>query len=668
VTQKLDIRSAAAIAFGVAMLVVASEGAQAAGRCDVHDELRRPLFGDFHVHTGFSFDAYTMDQRTTPDDAYRFARGEAIRIPPLDANGAMTREIRIDRPLDFAAVTDHAEFFGELALCTRPGNEVYDSVYCRGYRGIGEDGKPLVGIMSRSAALYGRTVEQHMKMETQGHPATICADKGLRCEAAARGVWQETQAAAERWNDTTSACRFTTFKAYEYSLTPRLTKIHRNVIFANDVVPATPISAADEPDAHRMREQLARECLDAGTGCRAVAIPHNSNLSNGHMFALDDPNELSREERAQRAELRTRVERLVEVMQIKGDSECKRGMWKVAGDEDELCDFEKFRLGDPPDCEDATGEGALAGRGCQSRADFVRYALGLGLAERERIGVNPFKFGLIGSTDTHNGNPGDVEESSFPGAAGARDATPEGRLAGVKMELAISQVASNPGGLVGVWAEENSRESIFAALERRETFGTSGPRMSARMFGAWSDAKGSGGFGQGACDEAQPAAAGYAKGVAMGQDLPPRPDESAAPSFLVQAARDPGTAAKPGTKLERLQIVKVWPGADGVLNQRIVDVAGGPSGATVDPATCAVAGPGHDALCSVWRDPEFDPAQGAVYYARAVENPSCRYSTYECNALPASERPESCSDPAVAKSIQERAWTSPIWYEPPLAP
>ncbi|MCA9511660.1 MAG: DUF3604 domain-containing protein, partial [Myxococcales bacterium] len=163
---------------------------------------------------------------------------------------------------------------------------------------------------------------------------------------------------------------------------------------------------------------------------------------------------------------------------------------------------------------------------------------------------------------------------------------------------------------------------------------------------------------------ARPAATGYAKGVPMGRDLAPRPGDGAAPVFLVQAARDPGTPAKPGAKLQRIQIVKAWPGEGGVLHQRVVDVAGGPNDAAVDTASCATSGPGHDALCGTWRDDAFDPAQGAVYYARVVENPTCRYSTYECNALPAERRPPSCGDPAVPKTIQERAWTSPIWYEP----
>ena len=649
------------LVFAALVIVAGASTASASeGRCANHDPLRQPYYGDFHVHTGVSMDAYAMDQRSTPDTAYAFASGAEAKLPPLDAQGNMTRTTKLDRPLDFAAVTDHAEFFGELRLCIDPESPVYATQYCNGYRGFKEDGSPIGGLMARSAALFDRTPEEQMQMVNQGHAATICGEGDALCLAAARDVWAENQAATERWNDTTDACRFATFHAYEYSLTPRLSKIHRNVVFGNATVPAQPISAAETPEPHELWRLLAEQCLDAGNGCDVVAIPHNSNLSNGQMFRVEYPGAETREEQAAQAALRARVEPLVEMMQIKGDSECANGMWKVAGGEDEFCAFEKFRIGSPDDCEDGMGHGALAGRGCRSRNDFARYALVEGLRERERIGVNPFKFGFIASTDTHNGNPGDVEEDSYPGSAGARDAASGERLGGVQMELAISQIASNPGGLVGIWAEENSRESLFAGMKRRETFGTSGTRIAPRLFGSWDWD-----FGDGdPCATDRPAAAGYAAGVPMGSDLPARPEGEAAPSFLVSAARDPGTDAKPGTALQRIQIIKGWAGEDGVTHQRVFDVAGGPNDASVDLATCRVSGPGHDALCSVWVDPEFDASQSAVYYARVLENPSCRYNAWECSRLPEGERPEGCSDPNVVRTIQERAWTSPIWYEP----
>jgi len=603
-------------------------------------------------------DAYTMDQRSTPDSAYEFASGGTVNLPPLDANGEMTRPIRLERPLDFAAVTDHAEFIGELRMCMQPGMPAYDSKYCAGFRGVAEDGTPITGLMARSAALYGRTVEDHMKMVSQGHPATICGEGDAKCLEVARTVWSETQAANERWNDTTDACRFTTFHAYEYSLTPQLSKIHRNVIFRNSTVPAQPISAAETPEPHKLWKKLEIECLDAGTGCDAVAIPHNSNLSNGRMFHVEYPGAETVAQQAEQAALRARIEPLVEIMQVKGDSECANGMWKVSGAEDEFCGFEKFRLGDPKDCKDETGVGALAGQGCRSRLDFARYALVEGLREQERIGVNPYKFGFIASTDTHNGNPGDVEEYSYEGSAGKRDQTPALRVAGVlDKDLQISTIASNPGGLVAIWAEENSRASLFDGLKRRETYGTSGTRMTARFFGGWD-------FGDDPCTAAQPAAEGYARGVPMGSDLETAPADAVAPSFLVLAGRDPGTSINPGTPLQRIQIVKGWAGADGEIHQRVFDAAGGPNNSSVNLDSCEPKGAGHDALCSVWSDPEFDPGQAAVYYARVLENPTCRHSTYICNALPDTERTPGCDDPGVPKTIQERAWTSPIWYEP----
>ena len=292
-----------------------------------------------------------------------------------------------------------------------------------------------------------------------------------------------------------------------------------------------------------------------------------------------------------------------------------------------------------PDCKGTPGEGGLLGRGCVGRDSYARYALVKGLSERQRIGVNPLRFGFIGSTDEHKGTMGDVDEW-------AQTERPVERRLG-----------ANPGALMGVWAEENSRDAIFDAMRRRETFATSGPRIEARFFGSWA-------LPEDLCQRPGSVEHAYDAGVAMGGTLS-QPPPGAAPHFLVSALRDSGTPEHPGTALQRIQIVKGWVGENDTYMQRVFDVAGNKSDeASVDTRTCETSGPGHDSLCAVWSDPDFDASQHAVYYARVLENPSCRWSTYTCTALEGdAARPPMCDDPRIPKTVQERAWTSPIWVE-----
>jgi hypothetical protein len=309
------------------------------------------------------------------------------------------------------------------------------------------------------------------------------------------------------------------------------------------------------------------------------------------------------------------------------------------------------------DCEEGSGWGALMDRGCVARTDYIRYTLLEGLREQKRIGVNPFKLGIIAATDQHNANPGDVEEYSFQGWQGSADASTEQRLdPGNSPINANNSLAANPGGLAGVWAEENSRDAIFDAMKRKETFATSGPRITARFFAGWD-------YPENLCASTRLVAEGYEGGVAMGGDLPLRPKGAKAPSFVVSAMRDLGTPEHPGGLLQRAQIVKGWIDDAGRFHQKIFDLAGGANGASVDPNTCEPRGVGHGSLCSVWTDPSFDAAQRSVYYLRVLENPSCRWNQLQCLSLPVDERPPSCSDPSVPSVIQERLWTSPIWYE-----
>ncbi|MCP3984212.1 MAG: DUF3604 domain-containing protein [bacterium] len=612
--------------------------------CTQQDPLRRPLFGDLHVHTGLSMDARVGNTISTPDDAYRFARGEMIGFPPLAADGSQTRKARIDRPLDFAAVTDHAEWLAETMLCTTPGSEVYDTNSCRTYRGQGDN------LISRLLGLKGFRKNLTGVVSLFGRKKEICGEGGSICRAGTLTAWQEIQDAAERWYDRSEACTFTTFHGFEYSRSPKFTKIHRNVIFRNEIVPELPISWIDTPEEPEFWKKLRQQCNDSGSGCDAMAIPHNPNLSNGQLFSVwyrDLPPE---EQRAQ-AQLRAGLEPIVEIVQMKGDSECRNGSYGVVGGPDELCEFEKIRdMGgfEFEDCEEGAGWGAQKGSGCISRLDYARYALVEGIREQERIGVNPYKFGFIGSTDTHLANPGGVAEKDSMGGSGMT--VSEMLTVGEKRRPALFRSA---GGLAGVWAEENSRGAIFAALERREAFATSGTRIAPRFFGGWN-------LPADLCERPDLVETGYRDGVPMGSDLLPAPAGADTPRFAVNALRDPE-----GVPLQRLQIVKAWLGADGLFHQSVQDVAGdAANGASVDLGTCQPTGPGADSLCAVWEDPDFDSAMAAVYYARVIENPSCRWSTWHCLAIPEAERPDGCSDPRVPKTIQERAYTSPIWFEP----
>ncbi|MGZ3426873.1 MAG: DUF3604 domain-containing protein, partial [Polyangia bacterium] len=607
--------------------------------CADHNPERNLYFGDLHVHTAYSFDAHMFDVRTTPDDAYRFARGEALALPPLDADGNGTRTIQIDRPLDFAAVTDHSEFLGEVEACTTPGSAAYDSAACAGFRTGGNDNVINFGVK--------------LALDPTMHDPDVCGADGRGCEAPASEAWTRIQQAAQGAYDRSAACGFTSLVAYEYSAATGFSTLHRNVIFRSDRVP-TPVSYFDATTPDELWQALDSACKKGLRGCDALAIPHNPNESNGNMFFVESSGDLDAD-RA-RAERRASWEPLVEIYQHKGDSECMNGLSGVIGDPDEACTFEKSKRDPLEDCGDGRGHGGVSRLGCYSARDFVRGALLTGLREAERIGVNPFRLGIIASTDTHNGTPGAVAEDRFVGHRGLDDDTPALRLG--SGSLTPGGIEFSPGGLAAVWAEENSRPAIFDALRRREVYGTSGPRLTVRFFGGWA-------LPADLCDRPDLVDAGYRDGVPMGGELPVRASAAAgAPRFVVSALRDAGTAARPGVPLQRVQIVKGWL-AGGELHEQVFDVAGDANnGATVDDKSCQPSGGGADSLCAVWSDPAFDGAERAFYYVRVLENPSCRWSTYLCNSLPLAEQPPACSDASVSRTIQERAWTSPIWYTP----
>ncbi|MGI9286616.1 MAG: DUF3604 domain-containing protein, partial [Pseudomonadales bacterium] len=610
--------------------------------CADNSSLRNAYFGDLHVHTTYSWDGAGRGMSTTPDQAYRFARGEAVGIPPYDSEGNGLRTVQLERPLDFAAVTDHAESIGEVNLCISPGSERFDSEACRAFRGEDKYG-PLPKTMSPMMAIMSNTRADGM-----------CGTDGALCRNATLAAWQIMQQAAEGWYDRSSECSFTTFHGYEYTWAPWANRVHRNVIFRNEVIPELPVSTVDETEPDGLWRRLKELCLDTDGDCDVLAIPHNPNHASGRMFPLSDSSDPIEARRA-RAQLATDMEPLVEMIQIKGESECRNELWGVTGAPDEFCDLEKWDpLEEVKDCEGGVGIGKSLGRGCVSRNDYARYAIAAGLAEERKLGVNPYRLGFIGSTDTHNGIPGDVEEWNWEGSTGLSDAEPEKRLK--------TRIQRNPGGLVGVWAEENSRDALFDAMRRREVFATSGPRMTVRFFAGWGDFSADDEHGTPWCDRSDALQAAYNSGVPMGSDLL-GPSE-AAPFFAINARRDPGTAVHPGGLLERIQVIKVMVKEDGNYHQEIFDVAGGPTGATVNVNTCALRGPGADNLCTVWRDPDFNTLQSAAYYVRVIENPSCRWTTWTCLSLPEGKKPALCSNSSEAKATQERAWSSPIWYSP----
>jgi hypothetical protein len=402
---------------------------------------------------------------------------------------------------------------------------------------------------------------------------------------------------------------------------------------------------------------LDEACIASDTGCDFIAIPHNSNWSNGNLFYLDYQDEVSGERRqAEAAAFRSEMEPLVEIHQHKGDMECKNGFAGIPSDP--LCDFEKIHGTDLDfeDCGEETGYFGVAGDGCISKYDFVRNVFKLGLIEEERVGVNPYNIGVIGSTDTHNGTPGHTEEHIFPGHVGLSDHTPEDRMGPGTMTH--NPKSYNPGGLTAVWALENSRDALFQAFRRREVYSTSGTRISVRFFGGWD-------YPETICESGDLLSIGYTDGVPMGRELRRRPEGTVAPMFVVKAEKDLGTPDQPGADLQRVQIIKGWLDGDGETREKVFEVGGDPDNdAGVDPESCERYGDGLETICAVWTDPEFDPDVRAFYYARVVENPSCRWAQYDCNTFTPDdpEQPAACLDEGVAKTVQDRAITSSIWY------
>ncbi len=559
--------------------------------CADRNPLKNAYFGDLHAHTAYSLDAYSFATRTTPVDAYAFARGERFRVAGAspDGGGPTTK---LARPLDFLAVTDHAEWLGAAFGCGEslggarfdPTSPYYESATCRAIRS-NEIGKE-------------KHVDHHLEIDTKD----LC--DGGACGTVVSSAWKKEQEAAAA---AYLPCKFTSFVGFEWTLSIDGQTLHKNVIFGSDVVPTDPLDSHRYPTQGDLWRGLEAQCT-AASGCAAITIPHNSNLSQGQAFVV--PPELST--------LSAKYQRLVEIFQHKGNSECLYDPTSDGGTSDPDCNFEY--LGGVTEPND--------------RGSYVREALSDGISRDG--GINPLMMGVVGSTDDHNGTPGDTREQSFKGHSGRVDDTPEERLAPPADGGLGVRAGHNPGGLAVVWAEENTRESLFAALERRETYATSGTRMVVRFFQTWSNTD--------ACaDPAFPAELVAAGASPMGGTFGPAPPGvTGGPRFVVYAWKDK-------TDLARIDIVKLWYDEQGQSHESIVhDVI--PAGA-------------GGSRCQVWQDPDFTPGP-AVYYARVLEVPTPRWSAFDCAAAPTVD-PVACGDGGgLDVMIQERAWTSPIWFAP----
>jgi len=581
--------------------------------------LRQPLYGDLHVHTAISLDAATQGTRTRPSDAYAFARGAELGIQPFSADGTATRSLRLATPLDFAAVTDHAELMGEVAACTDPMFDPYMTLGCKIYRAY-----PRLSFFWMNAQASVR------------HRLKLCGPQRLDCRAAALHPWAEVREAAAHANEDTGACAFTAFAGYEWTGMQDSGNIHRNVIFASDSVPERPVDFYAAGTALDLHQQLATSCSDEAN-CQYIVIPHNGNLANGTMWTTHEADGRARFPDADAARRWAETEPIVEIMQHKGQSEC----WP--GSADEQCAFEPLPYRTLPDKY-------LPGGGPPpADAGFARDVLAQGIRIESELGANPFRFGMIGSTDTHLGAPGATDEATFPGHGGAGVPATEGTQQGLVDELEF-----NPGGLAGVWAEENTRAAIYAALTRREVFATSGPRLPVRMF-----LSPQGALATDLCTQPDRIERAYEAAHPMGSTIR---DGGRTATIYIEANADPSSSL-----LQRIQVVRVsW--ANGQMQEEVVDIAGDAVG-TVDAGSCQQDDAGWETLCAVWTDPE-PPTSDAVYYARVLEVPSCRWSQQVCRAagvdcseaVPRAHR--ACCSEAHQPVIQERAWSSPIWWSP----
>jgi hypothetical protein len=603
---------------------------------------RNAYFGDLHVHTDYSFDAYAFGTVATPYDAYRYAQGEALQ----HASGFT---VQLNQPLDFYAVTDHAMFLGAVKAAADTRTDFSRQPHVQGLHDINNPANANIESLPRRANAFTTFLPDTLAKIGDGSIEQSDLDE------IAQSAWADIVRAAQKHN---KPGEFTTFVAYEYtSSTNARGNLHRNVIFRDaDKLPSMPFSRfhSQNPEGlwnwmDGLREQ----------GIESMAIPHNSNGSNGAMFELVDWADNPIDDAY--AEQRMRNEPLIELTQVKGTSETH----PTLSDNDEWADFEimPYRVATTLYSE--------------PKGSYARDALLNGLKFEDAGIANPYKFGFVGASDTHNA-AASLDEETYFSKVGILDANGS-RRGSTPLSQGDAEIIDSTGraniqmidgqpystgayetwgasGLTGVWAEENSREAIYKAFRRKETFATSGPRMKVRLFAGY-------GLDADMLDDADGLSRAYQQGVSMGSDLLPG---AGAPSLLAWATRDPNSAP-----LQRLQIIKGWT-VNGEHNEQVYDVAcsdGGQvdptthrcpdNGAKVDISNCDISqGVGSAELKAAWTDPDFNPQHRAFYYVRALENPTCRWSTWDAVRAGVAPRPD------LKTTIQERVWSSPIWYVP----
>jgi hypothetical protein len=591
----------------------------------------RPLWGDHHLHTALSMDAGGFGNRLGLREAYRVARGEQV-------TASSGQEIRLSRPLDWLAITDHSDGMGMITdiLAKSPLVTQYEQG-ARWAEGFGAGGQDAVNATLDLITTFSQG-EMDPEMFANYSP-------GARRYAT---IWDDVINAAEEFNEPGT---FTAFIGFEWTSLDAGANLHRNVIFrdgpdrARQVVPYTtqaPVGSNDPLDLYKYLEDY-----EARTNGATMAFAHNGNLSNGIMFPMDAQFTGKPIDQFY-VEQRAKWERMYEVTQIKGDGETH----PYLSPDDEFADYGTWDVGNL-DLSEAKTEDMLAG-------EYAREALKNGMLLEEKFGTNPYKFGMAGATDSHTSLPA-IEENNFFGKHTGYEPSAE-RLTHPFMKnengelFSWQQVAS---GLTAVWAEENTRASLFDAMDRKEVYGTTGPRMAVRFFGGYD-------FSEGDLVRREISEVGYNKGVPMGSDLTAPPEDGAAPTFLLAALRDPI-----GANLDRIQVIKGWIDAEGNTQEKVYDVAWSgdrvigdngklPSvGSTVDPETATWSNSiGASELVTVWNDPDFDANERAFYYARVLEIPTPPWYLYDVVRY-GLEAPE-----GAPLEQQERAYTSPIWYTP----
>ena len=580
----------------------------------------RLLWGDSHLHTNLSMDAGAFGNKLGLDDAYRFTRGEEV----LASSGQVAR---LSRALDWVVIADHSDGMGVFTMMLTQDPQIMQYPDGRRWSGMLREGQGGAVALE----LIGKFSQGTMEWETND-PAMM------------KPVWQEVVEAAERYNDPGT---FTAMIGYEWTSLIEGNNLHRVVIYRDDgdkAIRTLPYTNADSSDPEDLWDAL--QTYEDKTGGSVLAIAHNGNLSNGMMFS--DRRINGRKLDKAYAERRHQWEPVYEVTQIKGDGEAH----PFLSPDDEFADYETWDFGNLDLSTKKSNDMLLY--------EYGRSALKLGLGHQAKLGVNPFQFGMIGSTDSHTSLPAVEEENFFGKHSGSEPSAQRINHTFMKNENGtIYSWAEVSSGYAAVWARENTREAIYDALARREVYGTTGSRMLVRLFGGWNFT----------AEDAQtrvPANIGYEKGVPMGGELHGAAGD--APAFLVAALRDPY-----GANLDRIQMVKGWRDARGKLQEKVYDVVWGDAdsrrldsagklpavGSTVKVATASWTNTiGDPELATVWKDPDFDPKEHAFYYARVIEIPTPRWTAYDAMRFGLKVGPE------VPMTTQERAYTSPIWYLP----